>query len=346
MKTQLAGVAVSLTVHAFAVILLFNISHGLSPLTKTLVLDLSLESVGPIGKTNAEKEGTHPPKDLSTSGTTARSNNENPSLPSKTAATELPPIFPKQQSLTSPEQQSVKHDPPTELKALDQKRPKPMRQLPPLPPDLTKSEKLKKAPTPLREEKNPNTQSKQMTSATRALNTRTTLPEKIPKKHLMKPVSANSSNVKEITQTNWKRLYADRLGSPKKKSENSLPKKLAGPPGSGPNDLSSNTGATSPGKAGSIRKDTYLNGQFSIIRQRLRESLHYPNIARQRGWFGKVLIAFTIYPDGHVDQLEIKKSCGISLLDKSALVTVRNACPFPKPPLAIRIKLPILYQLN
>jgi TonB family protein len=50
--------------------------------------------------------------------------------------------------------------------------------------------------------------------------------------------------------------------------------------------------------------------------------------------------------DGLVDNVEIKKSCGIPLLDKSALATVRNASPLPKPPMAIRISIPILYQLN
>jgi protein TonB len=58
------------------------------------------------------------------------------------------------------------------------------------------------------------------------------------------------------------------------------------------------------------------------------------------------MVAFTIYPDGRADNIAIQKSCGISLLDKSAMKTVHNACPFPLPPMAARIVIPIVYQLN
>ena len=58
------------------------------------------------------------------------------------------------------------------------------------------------------------------------------------------------------------------------------------------------------------------------------------------------MVSFTIYPDGRADNIEIQKSCGISLLDKSALKTVYNACPFPNPPMAARIVIPIVYQLH
>ena len=90
----------------------------------------------------------------------------------------------------------------------------------------------------------------------------------------------------------------------------------------------------------------YLKSHFNFIRGHLREHLCYPSIARKRGWSGEVMVAFTIYPDGRADNIEIQKSCGISLLDKSALKTVHNACPFPLPPMAARIVIPIVYQLN
>ncbi len=90
----------------------------------------------------------------------------------------------------------------------------------------------------------------------------------------------------------------------------------------------------------------YLGTHFNFIRGHLREHLCYPSIARKRGWSGEVMVSFTIYPDGRADDIAIRKSCGISLLDKSALKTVSNACPFPNPPMAARIVIPIVYQLN
>lgn len=103
------------------------------------------------------------------------------------------------------------------------------------------------------------------------------------------------------------------------------------------------------GNGESLRGDggsAYLKSHFNFIRGHLKEHLCYPSIARKRGWSGEVMVAFTIYPDGRADNIAIQKSCGISLLDKSAIKTVHNACPFPFPPMAARIVIPIVYQLN
>lgn len=90
----------------------------------------------------------------------------------------------------------------------------------------------------------------------------------------------------------------------------------------------------------------YVNRHFTYLRELIRKHLCYPKIARKMGWDGKVLVAFTILKNGHVDDLEIRESCGIKLLDQSALKTVRMACPFPKPPTTAKIIIPIAYNLN
>lgn len=97
-----------------------------------------------------------------------------------------------------------------------------------------------------------------------------------------------------------------------------------------------------PGNVG----QTYLNIHFSYLRERIQKHLCYPTIARKKGWSGKVLVGFTILKNGHVDDLEIKKSCGIKLLDHSAMETVRTACPFPEPPALAKIVIPIMYKLD
>lgn len=104
-------------------------------------------------------------------------------------------------------------------------------------------------------------------------------------------------------------------------------------------------GGKDGGNTGDLGQD-YVNMHFNYLRERIRKNLCYPKIARKMGWDGKVLVAFTILKNGHVDNLEIRKSCGINLLDHSAMETVRMACPFPKPPAVSKIVIPIVYNLN
>ena len=83
-----------------------------------------------------------------------------------------------------------------------------------------------------------------------------------------------------------------------------------------------------------------------FIRAHLRDHLIYPPIARKKGWAGKVLVSFTLMQDGNANDIKVENSCGFALLDKSALKTVQNACPFPKPPYIAKIIIPVVYKLN
>ena len=49
----------------------------------------------------------------------------------------------------------------------------------------------------------------------------------------------------------------------------------------------------------------------------------YPEIARNRGYEGVVLVAMEILPDGRVGNIKIKKSSGYAILDRSALEAVK-----------------------
>jgi|WetSurMetagenome_2_1015567.scaffolds.fasta_scaffold11723_5 periplasmic protein TonB len=50
---------------------------------------------------------------------------------------------------------------------------------------------------------------------------------------------------------------------------------------------------------------------------------NYPEFARARGYQGLVLLSAEVHADGHVGEVRISKSCGHSLLDRSALDAVR-----------------------
>lgn len=93
-------------------------------------------------------------------------------------------------------------------------------------------------------------------------------------------------------------------------------------------------------------KERYLKVNFSFIRDAVERATRYPDMARRMGWEGKVLIAFTVCPDGLIEDIRVIKSCGFKGLDKDAIDTIKRCTPFPKPPVRAELTLPIIYRLN
>jgi periplasmic protein TonB len=93
-------------------------------------------------------------------------------------------------------------------------------------------------------------------------------------------------------------------------------------------------------------KQQYLKVNLSFIRDAVERETRYPDMARRMGWEGKVLIAFTVCPDGLVEDIRVIKSCGFKGLDKNAIDTIKRCAPFPKPPFKAELTLPIIYRLN
>jgi periplasmic protein TonB len=121
----------------------------------------------------------------------------------------------------------------------------------------------------------------------------------------------------------------------------------------------SGTGAGRGGKEGSVSKavmvhaaeeaaarTNYFNEQFSYIRDKILRNVHYPDAARRMGWQGKVILSFVIAADGSVRDFRIVQSSGFSILDRSAIETVSDTAPFPKPPGEAQLVIPIVYRLD
>ncbi len=100
------------------------------------------------------------------------------------------------------------------------------------------------------------------------------------------------------------------------------------------------------GGADAAARSEYLSAQFVNIRNTIVRNLNYPAIARTRGWSGKVTVAFTVCADGSVEELSVLESSGFPVLDKSALETIRKACPLPKPPVKTALIMPVVYRLE
>ena len=93
--------------------------------------------------------------------------------------------------------------------------------------------------------------------------------------------------------------------------------------------------------------EAYRQANFTAIRDSILGKLHYPLLARRRGWSGQVEISFTITPDGNIHDLHVLTSSGYSLLDDEALTAIRKTAPFSPPPqVAAALTMPIIFRLN
>lgn len=90
----------------------------------------------------------------------------------------------------------------------------------------------------------------------------------------------------------------------------------------------------------------YLNENFAYIRDRILKNVSYPDKARRMDWQGKVVLSFVITTSGAVREIKVIQSSGYPLLDRSAVETVSETAPFPKPPGEARLFIPITYQLE
>lgn len=74
------------------------------------------------------------------------------------------------------------------------------------------------------------------------------------------------------------------------------------------------------------------NSYIEMVRLRIEEHKHYPNLARAKNMEGMVTIRFVITPEGKTKAIEIARSSRYKILDRAALRAVKDAAPFPKPP--------------
>lgn len=90
----------------------------------------------------------------------------------------------------------------------------------------------------------------------------------------------------------------------------------------------------------------YVKRNFAYIRDIIMKHLAYPVIARKMGWSGTLVVSFIIREDGNVEDVRILKSSGFDVLDKRAVETIKEVCPFPRPPVKAELRMPIVYRLE
>lgn len=64
-------------------------------------------------------------------------------------------------------------------------------------------------------------------------------------------------------------------------------------------------------------------GGRSAMEQFIAQNIIYPQIAKENGISGRVLITFVIEKDGRINNIEVKRSAGDPSLDKEAMRVIR-----------------------
>ena len=90
----------------------------------------------------------------------------------------------------------------------------------------------------------------------------------------------------------------------------------------------------------------YLKEHFTYIRDCIVKHLSYPAVARRMGWSGRVVLSFVVAEDGSILSLQVRNSSGYPALDQCAVDTVKSVAPFPRPPVAAEIVMPVHFRLQ
>jgi|GEM_PF-1773360 len=116
--------------------------------------------------------------------------------------------------------------------------------------------------------------------------------------------------------------------------------------GSGGSGARIGPGGTGRGTGSGTVRDAYL----TMIRSKIEQHKIYPRRASLRQIQGTVVIHFIITLEGIIKGVDVVQSSGFTVLDQAGLKAVKDASPFPKPPVeffqtAVSIEVPIVFEL-
>jgi len=92
-------------------------------------------------------------------------------------------------------------------------------------------------------------------------------------------------------------------------------------------------------------RSKYRKEHFEYIRRIIQENIVYPDRAQRNGWEGQVVVMFSVMQNGRVKDIRIRKSSGYGILDENVVETIRKVEPFPRPPVAVELVIPVAYRL-
>ena len=94
-------------------------------------------------------------------------------------------------------------------------------------------------------------------------------------------------------------------------------------------------------------EEEFLRSNLEVISGIIKQNMNYPMLARRLGMEGKVVISFLLTKDGYIRYIKVEESSGYKILDDNAINTVKKIEKLiPKPPVDVKIRLPIIYKLE
>jgi protein TonB len=90
----------------------------------------------------------------------------------------------------------------------------------------------------------------------------------------------------------------------------------------------------------------YIDGNYKYIVRLIKRKMIYPAEAKKNGVTGTATIAFNIEKNGQVSNVRLNRSSGDRSLDEAAISAVQRAAPFPAPPAAAKIAIPLVFSLR
>jgi TonB family protein len=129
-----------------------------------------------------------------------------------------------------------------------------------------------------------------------------------------------------------------------KRNEEGVVKGLVG-------DLSPLTSSSSPSKV-AMKHPSLSDGEVLFVQPKYVENPKpvYPQEARKKGYEGEVILRVEVLQNGRVGQIDVKKSSGYELLDRSALATVKQWKFVPaqkgEKSIPLWVNIPVKFQLQ
>lgn len=97
--------------------------------------------------------------------------------------------------------------------------------------------------------------------------------------------------------------------------------------------------------ANQLRKK-YLADHFAYIMRIIQSRLVYPPKARREGLSGKALVSFVVLESGQVSDIKLLHSTEYEILDLNLVKAIKEAAPFPRPPIRAELQMPLSYRLD
>jgi protein TonB len=93
-------------------------------------------------------------------------------------------------------------------------------------------------------------------------------------------------------------------------------------------------------------RSKYRSEHFAYIKKIIERNIVYPDRAKRLGWTGRCIVNFVVMENGQVKDIGIQKSTGYNLLDDNVVETIRKVEPFPRPPVSVKLTIPLTYSLE